>query len=96
MAISLATTDLGLAARQRGFVDFGAPETHAPEHIRVLNGPTRWYAAPLCAMISHRWAPTPWSRWAFGWDREVHCTRCGTARHERARLHADLVYEGDR
>ncbi len=80
-----------------------SPVMHAatqPEHpildqARVLCGATRWYAAPVCVLVSHRWSPTPWSRWAYGWDRETTCLRCGQTRHERARLHADRPSEDD-
>jgi len=72
------------------------PTEYVPDQVRALHGPTRWYATPVCAVFSHRWPKTPWSRWAFGWDREVTCRRCGQARHERAKLSADLDYEDDR
>jgi hypothetical protein len=72
------------------------PVAYVPDQIRTLHGPTSWLAVPVCAVFGHRWLPTPWSRWAFGWDREVTCRRCGTMRHERAKLHADLPNEEDR
>jgi hypothetical protein len=70
--------------------------TCVPDQVRPIHGPTSWLAAPVCVAFGHRWVPTPWGRWAFGWDREVTCRRCGSMRHERAKLHADLPYEDDR
>jgi hypothetical protein len=59
------------------------PPQHVSRHTRPLPGAIRWYALPLCAVFSHTWVTTPWSRWAFGWDREMTCRRCGQMRHER-------------
>ena len=92
MAMILTTGPVGAAVRYSSFTN---PDDYTIERVRVLNGPTRWYAVPVCAVFSHKWAATPWSRWAFGWDRETHCRRCGETRHERARLHAETVHEGE-
>ena len=96
MATSMATPHLHTPAGLGGGNPSSRPEEYVPDQIRVLRGATRWYATPLCAVVSHRWSATPWSRWAFGWDREVTCRRCGQMRHERAKLHADLPYDEDR
>jgi hypothetical protein len=96
MAMTLAGARIDAVAGNPGRTAFTQPDVDAAEHVRVLSGPTRLYAVPVCAVFSHKWSETPWSRWAFGWDRETQCRRCGQTRHERARLHADLVYEGDR
>jgi len=72
-----------------GGATLAAPEDYEPGQSRLLHGATRWYATPVCAMLNHRWAPTPWRRWALGWDRETTCLRCGQMRHERARKVAD-------
>ncbi len=96
MATSIATARMQSA---RGFADpatVAREQDYVPDMVRVIHGATRWYAVPVCAAFSHRWSSTPWSRWAFGWDREVTCRRCGQMRHERAKLHSDLPYEDDR
>jgi hypothetical protein len=68
-----------------------SPRTAAPaqeliaEHARVLRGASRWHWLPLCLLLGHRRTVTPWSRWAFGWDRETECARCGKLWHEQAR-----------
>jgi hypothetical protein len=93
MATSVGTAHLGVQAQPDTAI---WPEERVADQVRVLCGPTRWYATPLCAVISHRWSATSWSRWAIGWDREVTCKRCGQMRHERAKLHADLPDEDDR
>jgi len=54
------------------------------DRTRLLRGSTRWHTTPVCALFSHRWVSTPWSRWAFGWDRELTCSRCGQKRREYA------------
>jgi hypothetical protein len=64
----------------------GRPDEYTAGRLRVLHGAVRWYAAPVCAVFSHRAATTPWSRWACGWDREVSCGRCGRLWHEHTRL----------
>jgi len=80
-----------------GALPIGAPPTDLQaDQIRVLSGATSWAGAAICAVLSHRWSNTAWSRWAFGWDREVTCRRCGQVRHERAKLRADMPYEDDR
>ncbi len=71
------------------------PEDHVPEQTRVIGAATSWPGAVLCAALSHRWSAGPWSRWAFGWDRELTCHRCGQMRHERARPRAELQDEND-
>ena len=87
----------GQAPPERGgAADSTQPAEHVAVQIRALHGATRWYAAPFCALFGHRWADPPWSRWAFGWDREVACRRCGALRHERARLHEEQHYEDER
>ncbi len=64
------------------------PEDHVPDLVRVLSGATRWYALPLCLLLFHRVSHTRWSRWAYGWDREATCVRCGKVWHERVRAPA--------
>jgi hypothetical protein len=63
---------------------------------RKIQESTSLPRAFLCLLLAHRWTATPWSRWAFGWDRELTCQRCGQIRHERTKLHANLRYEDDR
>jgi hypothetical protein len=68
-----------------GLVLEPAQERLFPDHVRMIHGATRLAALPLCVLFSHRWVAMPWDRWAFGWDREATCSRCGVLRHERAR-----------
>ena len=96
MATTMTTARLHAPVDMPGGGVTNAPVERVADQIRVVHGATRWYASPLCAVASHRWTATPWSRWAFGWDREVTCRRCGQVRTERAKLHADLVYDEDR
>ncbi len=94
MATTLASARI---PADHGFIEAEPREPdYVPDVTRVMHGATRWYAAPVCAVFSHRWNASPWSRWAFGWDRELTCRRCGQTRHERAKLHADLPYEDER
>ncbi len=90
MATSMATVHLRTPADNSGAKAPVWLDGYVPDLSRVTHGATRWYATPVCAMLNHRWSSTPWSRWAFGFDRESTCVRCGQQRHERARLHADL------
>jgi hypothetical protein len=89
MATSFAAARARAPAELAGAETLARPDDYEPGQSRLLHGATRWYATPVCAMLSHKWAPTPWSRWALGWDRETTCLRCGQLRHERARLTAD-------
>lgn len=89
MPTSFAAARVRLPAEFAGAQALAPPDEYEPGQSRLLHGATRWYATPVCAMLSHKWAPAPWSRWALGWDRETTCLRCGQLRHERARLTSD-------
>ena len=60
------------------------PDADSLDRARLVRRATRWHASPICALFSHRWSTTQWSRWAFGWERELTCERCGQIRSEQA------------
>jgi hypothetical protein len=71
-----------LSGNRAGAAPAPGAGSYALGRTRVLCNFTRWHAAPVCGLLSHRWAATPWSRWAYGWDRNLTCGRCGQIRQE--------------
>jgi hypothetical protein len=90
-APTIGSAGLGTPATRAGANAALSPDDHVPDLIRVLNAPTRPWATPVCAVFGHLRTNPPWNRWAFGWDREVACRRCGKLWHERARLPAPFA-----